>query len=275
MAGRYRLIERCGTGPSADVYRTHDTHTGAIVAARVQRRQGAQEPAQQRRLADQVRAFHAAAPHKALVPVLDSLDDVLEGRGLVATEFVTTPALPHVLAAGPLQFDAALEAIMQLAALVEHLHARAVLARDLRAGAVFLGVSGPQVVVRLSLDALCPGPVAAPESLGPGERFAQWAAPGYIAPERLKGEAATAASDVYALAALFYEILSSRPAFHGAPDEIVRQHLEAPAPVLRFALEGAPRALEALLAKMFAKVPRFRPTLAEVRQGLDAVRERG
>lgn len=264
VGGRYRLIERCGVGPSAEVYRTHDVKAGAIVAARVP---NGSDNALRRRLADQVRAYNLVAPHPCLVPVVDVVDRVMGGRTLVVTEFVTTPALPHLLAANTVAVPQAVEAMLLLTGFLEHIHARGVVARDLRAGAVFLGVA-EKVTVRVTLDALTPGPEAPVESMMPGERIARYAAAAYVAPERLRGEPATAASDVYALGALGFEILTGQQAFPGDTEAVVALHLEAPAPVLREALPGAPRALEALLARMFAKLPKYRPTVREVAEAL-------
>jgi len=260
-------MERCGVGPNAEVYRTHDVKAGAVVAARVPN--GA-DNAVRKRLADQVRAYNLVAPHPCLVPVVDVVDRVMGGRTLVVTEFVTTPALPHLLVANTLTVPQGVAAMLQLASFLEHLHSHNVVARDLRAGAVFLGVAD-KLTVRVTLDALTPGPEAPVEPLLPGESLPRYAAAAYVAPERLRGEPATAASDVYALAALGFEILTGRPAFPGTTEEVVKLHQDAAAPVLRQVLPGAPRALEALLARMFAKLPKYRPSVREVIDGLREV----
>lgn len=267
IARHFRMIERCGAGATADVYRALDVQSGAVIAARVPTAYGSDDATQRERLTDQVRAFHAAAPHDMLVPVLDVLERAVDGRTVVITEFVSTPPLPHVLAAGPVPMDAALAAGVQIAALLEHLHARSVLARDLRAGAVFLASTGA-VRVRLSIDALATGPTSAPDPLPAIRALSPHMAPAYLSPERIRGEACAPAGDVYALAALLFEMFTGKPAFVGDGPSVVQQHLEAPAPVLRQAAPGLPKELEGLLAKMFAKKPQFRPTPGDVRGAL-------
>jgi eukaryotic-like serine/threonine-protein kinase len=270
VARHFRMIERCGAGATADVYRALDVKSGAVVAARVPTAYGADDAAQRERLTDQVRAFRAAAPHDMLVPVLDVLDRAVDGLTVVITEFVSTPALPHVLAAGPVPLDAALAAGVQIASLLEHLHAHDVLARDLRAGAVFLASTGV-TRARLSIDALATGPTAAPDPVPAMRTLSPHMAAAYLCPERIRGEASTPAGDVYAFGALLFEMLTGHPAFQGDGPAVIAQHLDAPAPVLRQAAPALPKALEALLAKMFAKLPRFRPTPAEVRAALAAL----
>jgi hypothetical protein len=53
---------------------------------------------------------------------------------------------------------------------------------------------------------------------------------------------------------------------------VVGAHRVAPPPVLRHVHAAMPEALEALFMRMFAKVPRFRPSAAEVRAELVAIR---
>lgn len=271
VAGRYRFIERCGAGPAAEVYRTHDVRTGALVAARVPQPKLAADPWYRARLQDQVRCFHRAAPHDALIPVLDVVEGVAGGRTLVVTEFVSTPSLPQVLMSGPVPLLAALDAGVQLAGLLEHLHAREVLARDLRAGAVFLPAS-PNARVRVTIDALTAGPTCPPDPVPALQGIGAHMAVGYLAPERVRGEPGAAAGDLYALGALLFEMLTGRPMFQGAVHDVVQSHLDAPPPVLRQVQPSMPPALEALLMRLFAKVARFRPTASEARAELTAVR---
>jgi serine/threonine protein kinase len=271
VAGRYRFVDRCGAGAASEVYRTTDVRTGALVAGRILPQSAASDAWHRARVQDQVRCFHRAAPHDALIPVLDVVDNVAHGRTLVVTEFVGTPPLPHVLVSGPVALSAAVDAGVQLAALVEHLHAREVLARYLRAGSVFLPAA-PGAKVRVTIDALasgltCPGdPVPAIQSIAPHLSV------GYLSPERIRGEPGAPAGDVYALGALLFEIVAGRAMFQGVPSDVVQAHLNAPPPVLRQVHASMPVALEALLMRMFAKVARFRPTASEVRAELSAVR---
>ncbi len=271
VLGRYRLIDRCGAGPTSEVYRATDVRAGDTVAVRLLPQAVAGDRWYRARVDEQVQCFRRAAPHDALIPVLDVVAGAVDGRTLVVTEFVDTAPLPHVLVTGPVPFAQALDAAAQLAALLEHLHARGVLARDLRAGAVFLPKSAPDRV-RVTLDALAEGPTCAPDPVPAAQSVAPHVAVAYLSPERIRGESGAAPGDIYALGALLFEMLAGRPMFLGDPEAVVQAHLQAPPPVLRQMQPTMPGALEALLMRMFAKVARFRPSAAEVRAELDAVR---
>jgi eukaryotic-like serine/threonine-protein kinase len=267
LAGRYRLIDRCGASSTSEVYRSIDVKTGKTIAARILATSRASDPWYRARLRDQVGCYKRAAPHDVMVPVLDVIERVAGGRTLVMTEFVSTPPLTHVLVTGAVPLRAALEAGVQLAGFLAHIHARDVLAPDLRAGAVFLPVSAG-TGVRVTIDALAQGPLCAPDVVPAIQALSPHMAAAYLAPERIRGEAGTSACDIYALGSLLFEMLTGHPMFQGTPAEVVRRHLEAPPPVLRQTVSSMPAELEALLMRTFAKVPRFRPSALDVDEEL-------
>lgn len=78
----------------------------------------------------------------------------------------------------------------------------------------------------------------------------------YLAPEITSGEMPSPESDIYALGALIYLILSGRAPFVGdSPNVIALKHHSAPYPSLRSQSRGIPEALDAALEKCLAKRP--------------------
>jgi serine/threonine-protein kinase len=269
--GRYRLVDRRSAGTTAEVYRTHDTRTGRLVAVRLLTREYARDAVQCQRLLEHQRAFERVRPHPALLAVLDLVPQGPDGRALLVTEWVELAPLSELLhTSGALQRETALEVLAQLAGLLEHLHAREVLARDLRAASLFVNPTDP-IAVRMSVDTLSLGPSCEPDP-GTAHGAAPHFAAVYASPERIRGESGAPPGDVYALAVLAFEMLTGRPVFQGAVPEVAQQHLQAPPPVVRQFDPSLPLALEALLARMLAKVPRFRPSAAEVARELQAFR---
>lgn len=89
--------------------------------------------------------------------------------------------------------------------------------------------------------------------------------PRYLAPEQARGQPITPATDLYAIGCVLYEVLTGRPPFDGPLEELVRQHVQTPAPSLSAARNIAfPPALEALVARLLAKDPGARGDRAEV-----------
>jgi len=84
----------------------------------------------------------------------------------------------------------------------------------------------------------------------------------YMAPEQIRGEAASA-SDQYALAVVVYEWLCGRLPFEGSPLEIIEQHLSANPPPLHELVPDLAPAIEQAVLKALAKDPEQRFASAE------------
>jgi serine/threonine-protein kinase len=93
-----------------------------------------------------------------------------------------------------------------------------------------------------------------------------------MAPERLDGQAGGPAVDVYATAALAFEMLSGRKAVTGKTAmEVARRVIEAPAPDLAEVVPGTPRRAAEALKRGMAKAPAERPaTVGELVRELSA-----
>lgn len=92
--------------------------------------------------------------------------------------------------------------------------------------------------------------------------------PPYAAPERWRGDRATAAADVYAAGVMTFEMLSgSRPFIGPSFEDFHDQHLHKAAPQLH----GAPPAIASLVAECLYKAPEARPSAANIAARLGQV----
>jgi serine/threonine protein kinase len=84
--------------------------------------------------------------------------------------------------------------------------------------------------------------------------------PAYLSPERVEGAEAGPESDVYALGALLYELLTGQPPFTGDARDVLVQHvIGEPVPPDRLAPSPLPPGTQALVLSMLAKDPAARP----------------
>jgi len=139
----------------------------------------------------------------------------------------------------------------ELALALAHAHRHGVVHRDLKPGNVLLDDTGH---VKLADFGLARGIDALHTGTGvvPGTPF-------YMAPELLAGNVPSAASDLYALGVLLFELLTGRrPHVATTMGELLRRVAQEPAPALTTLRPDLPAALGPLLAALLAKQPRER-----------------
>ncbi len=98
-------------------------------------------------------------------------------------------------------------------------------------------------------------------------------APEYIAPEIVQGQYIDKRSDVYALGAILFEMLSGQPPFTGSdPLSVAKQHVENPVPSLRALCPDLPVALESVVNQALERDPARRfQRASELAEAFDQV----
>lgn len=187
-------------------------------------------------------------------------------RPYIVMERLTGQTLGARLDAGPMSRGEALAVLLELCDVLAAAHAVGVVHRDIKLDNVFVlarpGVDGHRVkLLDWGLAAIAdePDPLS---GLIAGTLTS-------VAPEQIRGEATTPATDVYALAVLTYQLLFGMPPFAAAADRALLQlHLTATPPCPRAAWPDIPPDLASLLGGMLAKRASDRPLLAEIAQVL-------
>jgi tRNA A-37 threonylcarbamoyl transferase component Bud32/mono/diheme cytochrome c family protein len=134
----------------------------------------------------------------------------VKGRPFFSMEFVDGGSLADRITAAPLSPRHAAELIETLARAVHAAHERGIVHRDLKPSNVMMTGGVPKIAdfglaKRLGDE---PGHTQTGEILG---------TPSYMAPEQAEGKKEIGpATDVYALGAMFYELLTRKPPFEGA-----------------------------------------------------------
>ena len=84
--------------------------------------------------------------------------------------------------------------------------------------------------------------------------------PGYMSPEQAVGSRTVdGRSDIYALGCLLFEMLAGRPPFTGpTADNVIRQHVNAPAPELAAVRRDIDRGVAKAVARALSKSPEHR-----------------
>ncbi|RVX38808.1 serine/threonine-protein kinase [Nonomuraea polychroma] len=263
IAGRYVLIELIGQGGMAEVWRGHDQRLDVGVAVKIMNPLTGGIAAGERFARESKAA--ARIVHPNVVTVLDVGQD--EQRRYLVMELLTGRSLAAELAVrGPLPVAEACHLLSQAAAGLDAAHRAGVVHRDVKPANLHLTADGRLKVVDFGLAHMA---TEASRLTTVGTIIGT---PAYLAPEQIDGSGGEAATDIYALGCVAYELLCGRPPFTGSPAELVYQHVHhAPAPPGN-QRPDIPIELERLILAMLAKNPADRPAGAEhVRQVFGAV----
>ncbi|MEK6373435.1 MAG: protein kinase [Acidobacteriota bacterium] len=145
-------------------------------------------------------------------------------------------------------------------------HARGVIHRDIKSGNIMLTAAGHVKVMDFGLALIT---AASPDEETVELTHAVVGTLPYIAPELLRGEEATPASDLYALGVVMYEMAAARRPFAAKTQAVLFSEILNREPVPARQINNAiPAALDDLIARLLAKDPARRPTAQEVIDGL-------
>ncbi len=177
-------------------------------------------------------------------------------------EYLEGENLADRLARGPLPLDRALEYGIQIASALDAAHRRGIVHRDLKPGNVMLTRSGVKLLdfglaKAFERDSdLTSAPTSGPEVTADGSILGTVS---YMAPEQLEGRKADARSDIFALGATVYEMVTGRKAFSGSSRASIISSIlrDEPAPIAR-TLPLAPPRLDRVVATCLAKNPEER-----------------
>ncbi len=253
--GPYEIVSSLGVGGMGEVYRARDPRLGRDVAIKVIAGEGPPSPERLQRFEQEARAV-AALQHPHILSVFDV--GAHEGHAYLVFELLEGETLRERLSRGSLPTRKAIELAIQAAHGLAAAHAHGILHRDLKPENVFLGHEGVKLLdfglAKLTEPQAAGGateatPLATDEGIWVGT-------PGYVSPEQLRGLPATPRSDVFALGAVLYEMLSGQRAFKGATKaDTLSAILEHDPPPMTMPGRPVPPALDKLVRRCLEKDP--------------------
>jgi serine/threonine-protein kinase len=279
FADRYVIVRVLGRGGMATVYLADEPKHGRQVAIKVLRPELA-APAGAERFQREI-GFVARLAHPHVVPLIDS-GEVRDPQGAPLRYYVSLfvpggSLRDRLLRDGPLPVADALRIAQEIGAALDYAHRSGVVHRDVKPENI-LFADGHALLADFGVarartacvdDDVPPAPVgdavtAAGIALG---------TPEYMSPEQASGERDVgAASDVYSLACVVYEMLTGAPPFRGPNARAtMARHVTAPPPSARTERPEVPAGVDEALARALAKAPEQRfPSAAALTAALTA-----
>ncbi|HEX6051285.1 MAG TPA: protein kinase [Gemmatimonadaceae bacterium] len=255
--GPYVVTEEIGRGGMGVVYRAHDPRLRRDVALKFLPAAWTKDRNAKSRFINEARAASALDhPHNCPVYDIGSTED---GRLYIAMAYCAGGSLASRLASGPLSIADAVRIATEVAGALERAHEAGIVHRDVKPANIAFTERGEARVLDFGVAVLGEDEWAAPRiSAG---------TPSYMAPEQVRGGAVDRRTDVWALGAVLFEMLTGRRAFpgtnadathaivHDAPPDVrtLRPDVSADiASVVRRALEREPERRFATTAEMAA-----------------------
>src|SRR5438105_11675888 len=256
VLGRYRPLRPLGSGGSGSVWLARDESNGLDVALKIVPRDGNAAARAEREATAASRLRHEHC--------LRAYGLARDGRHVyIAYEYVPGGTLRQALRAGEVNDATAVEAAAQILEGLAHAHARGIVHRDVKPSNVLVADSDSLSVRILDFGL---AQIREEESLtAPGDVPGTLA---YISPERLRGDEAGPAADVWAVGVLLWEALSGRHPFWTSSLLKTAERIQAGVPSLAGERPDLPEELVQLVDSALALDPSARPPAARLASAL-------
>ncbi len=237
---RYEILSELGRGGMGVVFRARDTRLERTVAIKVVRTTSATEASH---LEEEAKAA-ATLNHPAIVTVYDFGPGL--GGYLISMEYVEGKPMDAVIRENPERIQRnLLPLLVQVADAIAYAHQQGVIHRDIKPGNILLTAANRVkifdfgIAARLGSDRATSGKICG--------------TPFYMSPEQIRGEAPSAASDIYSLGATFFHLATGRPPFNRG--NVIEAHLRKEPPDPLQVTEGLPREVGDIILRCLEKDP--------------------
>ena len=263
--GNYCLEELIERNEASSVYKARNTHAGTLFRLRVIAVPFDLKPEDRivylgrfQQQANQI----ASLQHPHILPLVDYAIQSSTGVSKVTSwpylvsPYLSVTSLSILLARkGPLSPTLAGRYLDYIASALEYAHQQAVLHRNVTTDCIFIHQDGNLLVADFGVLHMLE---AGTQFNGSDIRRAAYGMneASSPAPEQILGQPVDTYTDVYALGAVLYRMLTGHRVFKGNTlEEIFRLHLQAPVPSLTVWRNDLPKALDGVIARAMAKEP--------------------
>jgi serine/threonine-protein kinase len=245
----YEVLEVVGHGGMGVVYKARQLRLNRVVAVKMLLAGAYARPEELERLLREAEAV-AALRHANIVQVYEVGD--VDGRPYFTMEFVEGGTLAQKMTGTPQSARQAAALVADVAEAVDVAHQQGIIHRDLKPGNILLTLDGTPKLTDFGLARRLQ------DNGGLTLSGAAAGTPSYMAPEQAQGrkEAIGPATDIYALGAILYDLLTGRPPFRAESSAATLQQVVADEPVPPARLNPrVPRDLETICLKCLNKQP--------------------
>lgn len=248
--GRYKIVEKLGSGGTADVYKGIDPLLERYIAVKVIHPQILKNPSIKKRFEREVHTV-ASLEDVAVVPIYDYGN---EGEyPFIVMRLMACGSVSNKLINSPIPFNETIRILSPIAKTLDRVHSKGIIHRDIKPSNILLDQKKNPFLSDFGIAKYSQEYSSMTGNLVIGT-------PPYMAPEQfIKGRALTSKSDQYSLGITFFQMLTGRLPFNAdTPYELLYKHLSEKPPSLSSCGVILPDKCDEIIQKMLAKNPEER-----------------
>jgi serine/threonine protein kinase/tetratricopeptide (TPR) repeat protein len=208
----YKILEHIGSGGMGIVYKAEDTRLKRTVALKFLPPELTRDHGAKERFIHEAQAA-SALQHNNICVVYD-IDQTADGQMFISMEYLEGETLKTKIERGPLAIGEALDITLQIGKALAKAHGCGIVHRDIKPANVFLTADGTAKLLDFGLVKLA-GQTMLTKA---GSTLGTLA---YMSPEQLRGMPVDQRTDIWALGAVLYEMLSREQPFKGEYDPAI------------------------------------------------------
>lgn len=248
--GRYQILSLLGEGAMAKVFKAVDTRIDRVVALKMlQFREGMTDEMIQQlkdRFVHEAK-FAGKLTHPNIVTIYDAEEE--NGVSYMAMEYVDGRTLESVIENNEtLTVEQILDILIQLAHGLDYAHKHDIIHRDIKPGNIILTSEDIPKIMDFGIAKITTSSTTVIGTI--------LGTPGYMSPEQITGKSVDHRTDIFALGAVFYELLTREKAFPGKnlTEIMYRVVSENPMPPSMVNL-NVPEIINSIVMRAIAKGP--------------------
>ena len=262
--GKYEIVGKIGQGAMGEVFKAHDPILGRDVAIKTMTAAIGTDEELRKRFHREAQSA-ARLSHPNIITIYDFGED--QGKVYMAMELLEGNDLKDLIGRHtPMSLAEKLGLMEQICDGLAFAHAKDVVHRDLKPANIHIQRGGQIKIMDFGLAKLSSSDMTRAGMI--------MGTPNYMSPEQVRGEKATARSDVFSLGAVFYELLTNRKPFEAdSLHAVLFQVMQNEPETLANLIPDIPPALQQVVERAMHKDPtaRFRDA-GEMREGLRPAR---
>jgi tetratricopeptide (TPR) repeat protein len=244
---QYEITGELGSGGMGVVYEAYDTLLERTVALKFLPPDSTRDPAAKARLISEAKAV-SALDHPNIC-VIHEIGEAEDGSMFLAMARYEGEDLKARISRGPLGLEESLDIALQVAAGLDHAHEREIVHRDIKPANIFIKDDGLVKILDFGLAKLSDQSILTREGSTPGTVC-------YMSPEQAQGQSTHAATDIWSLGVVLYEMLVGERPFQADFEQAVLYAIINREPATAHEENPAvPRPLSDLIAKCLRKTP--------------------